>query len=171
MKAKAVERKSYAKVDGRYVPVKGRIVGFEPFDYTPENIAYVIGEIKKNLTPDLLSTKYREKNLTNPLHGHCYHATQALYYLMDTSNLQPMSGIDYEGETHWWLQDGNTIIDVTEEQYTSVGKLPPHNSGRKSKWYGWKQRPHMRTLNLITRIMKPNYTDLRVSYPQENHHG
>ena len=36
------------------------------------------------------------------LWNHCYHSTQALYYLMDTDKLVPMKG---KRETHWWLQD------------------------------------------------------------------
>ena len=90
---------------------------------------------------------------TNRFYGHCYHASQALYYLMDTTELVPMSGEDYRGEKHWWLQHNDNIYDCTAEQYYDKGKLPPYHNGKKSKWYGWKQRPQQISLDLIVRVL------------------
>jgi hypothetical protein len=109
--------------------------------------------IQTQLSPDLLTKKYREENVTNPMYGHCYHSTQALFYLLDTDKLVPMSGIDYRNDTHWWLQDGETIYDVTADQYYSVGQVPPYATGKKTTWYGWKQRPHQRSLNLMMKVL------------------
>ena len=81
--------------------------------------------------------------------------------LMDTDKLIPMSGIDYRNDTHWWLQDGETIYDVTADQYYSVGQKPPYDTGKRTQWYGWKQRPHQRSLNLIMKVldsMNDSYT-------------
>ena len=136
-----------------------RTLEFQPYRYSENNMALVMGLIARNLTPDLLTPKYREENLINPKYGHCYHSTQALFYLMDTDKLQPMSGIDYRGETHWWLQDKDNVYDLTAEQYFSVGKYPPYSVGKKSKWYGWKGRPHQRSLNLIVRVLGNRVTD------------
>ena len=139
--------------------IKTRTLTYEPYRYCEHRMALVMGLIRSKLTPDLLSTRYREENKTNPTYGHCYHSTQALFYLMDTDKLQPMSGIDYRGETHWWLQDGDNVYDLTAEQYLSVGKLPPYSVGKKSKWYGWKGRPHQRSLDLIVRVLGNRVTD------------
>ena len=137
-----------------------RKLSFEPYKYTEDNMNLVMGLIRNNLTPDLLSTRYRPENVTNSMYGHCYHSTQALYYLMDTDLLIPMSGIDYRDDYHWWLQDGDKIYDVTAEQYYSVGQQPPYKNGKKSKWYGWGQRPHQRSLDLIVRVLgKENVVD------------
>ena len=136
-----------------------RRLTFDPYRYSEANMSLVMGSIRKNLTPDLLSKKYREDNKTNLMFGHCYHSTQALYYLMDTYSLIPMSGTDYRDDIHWWLQDGDKIYDVTSEQYYSVGKLPPYENGKPSKWYGWKQRPHQRSLDLIVRVLGTSVTD------------
>jgi hypothetical protein len=87
------------------------------------------------------------------MYGHCYHASQALYYLMNTDLLQPMSANDYRQEKHWWLQNGERIYDVTEGQYYSVGKIPPHSQGKKSRWYGWKERPQQISLNLMIKVL------------------
>jgi len=72
---------------------------------------------------------------------------------MNTDQLVPMSGEDYRGEKHWWLQNGERIYDITAEQYYSVGKLPPYASGKKSKWYGWKQRPQQISLDLMVKVL------------------
>ena len=138
-----------------------RTLGFFPFSYEPAMIHAISKIIAEQLTPDLLTKKYREENATNPMFGHCYHSTQALFYLMDTDKLIPMSGIDYRNDTHWWLQDGETIYDVTADQYYSVGQKPPYDTGKRTQWYGWKQRPHQRSLNLIMKVldsMNDSYT-------------
>lgn len=137
-----------------------RILKFKPFHYSEYNMVLVMGLISKNLTPKLLSTRYREENENNPMYGHCYHATQALYYLMDTNCLIPMSGKDYRDDYHWWLQDGDKIYDVTAGQYYSVGKFPPYENGKRGRWYGYQQRPHQRSLDLMVRVLgKDNVTD------------
>lgn len=147
--AKIVERHRYK--DKKVFQT--RRLTFEPYRYSEANMALVMGLIRRNLTPDLLTPKYREENKTNPMYGHCYHSTQALFYLMDTDLLIPMAGIDYREDYHWWLQNDELIYDLTAEQYYSVDKLPPYHNGKKSKWYGWGQRPHQRSLDLIVRVL------------------
>jgi hypothetical protein len=142
-----------------------RTLGFSPFHYSELGLSLIIGTIRSKLSPDLLTPKYRPENLTNPTYGHCYHSTQSLFYLMDTDCLVPMSGIDYRGDTHWWLQDGERVYDVTAEQYYAVGKLPPYQVGKKTQWYGWKQRPHQRSLNLMMKVLE----SLNIRYTYETH--
>ena len=82
-------------------------------------------EVKQDqLTPELLSGR---KKVMYPgdvnkvkYYGHCYHASQALYYLMNTDQLKGYSAEDYRGEKHWWLQEGDQVFDVTSDQYHSV---------------------------------------------------
>ena len=134
--------------------IETRTLIFEPYPYSDINL--VISLLKLKLTPDLLShkkLKYRQDKLTNKYYGHCYHATQALYYLMDTDRLFSMKGKDYREETHWWLQDEDEIYDVTADQYYSVDKTPPYESGKKTNWYGWKQRPQQISLELMKRVL------------------
>ena len=132
-----------------------RTLSFDAYSYS--EIDLVIGLIQDNLTPDLLkgrkSLMYPSDVLTNKYYGHCYHSSQALHYLMDCDILIPMSGEDYRGEKHWWLQDGQQIYDCTAKQYLDKGKLPPYNTGKKSVWYGWKQRPQQVSLNLMKRVL------------------
>ena len=131
-----------------------RTLRFIPFYYSEEGAESMMKIIRTQLTPNLLTKKYRKENETNPMYGHCYHSTQALFYLLDPHNLIPMSGIDYRGDTHWWLYDDRGVIyDTTADQYYSVGQVPPHDIGKKTAWYGWKQRPHQRSLDLIMRVL------------------
>src|SRR6266542_1535998 len=77
-----------------------------------QRIDQVIEGIQKNLTPDLLKEKFRSGNVNNPFFGHCYHATEALYYLIRELELpesfrdfKPCRGTDANNVPHWWLQD------------------------------------------------------------------
>ena len=132
-----------------------RTLSFDAYPYS--EIDLVIGLIQDNLTSDLLkgrkSLMHRGDIKTNKYYGHCYHSSQALHYLMDCDTLIPMSGEDYRGEKHWWLQDGEKIYDCTAKQYLDKGKLPPYTVGKKTNWYGWKQRPQQVSLELMKRVL------------------
>ena len=148
---KSVERNRYND-EGEVF--QKRIITFNPYNY--DEIDSVIEKIQSNLSGDLLKgkrLKYADDVKLYQYYGHCYHSSQALYFMMDTDKLTPMSAIDWRDEKHWWLQDGNTIYDVTEDQYYSRSKVPPHSKGKKSVWYGWKQRPQQITLDLMVRVL------------------
>jgi len=147
---KTIDRHKYK---GNKIVGTRRLI-FEPYRFNELNMSLVMGLIQRNLTPDLLKhKKLMYKGDSNKYYGHCYHSTQALYYLIDTDDLVPMSGEDYRGEKHWWLQHGDNIYDCTAEQYLDKGKIPPYHGGKKSKWYGWKQRPQQISLDLMVRVL------------------
>ena len=160
-----LERHSYDKIDGEWVISKTAILTYERIPYNIPMVAAIQKKLYDVLTPDLVTHKYREENKTNPMYGHCYHTTQALYYLFDTDTLDPMMSGDWRGGTHWWLQDRETgvILDFTVDQYLSIEKEPPHHTGKVTGWYGWKGRPHMRTLKLIQRL-QPDATIQLISF-------
>ena len=163
---KIVERHKYDK----NTIIKTRRLTFNPYEYTEKNMCLVMGLVRKNLTPDLLKGRkklmYPEDMKTNPMYGHCYHASQALFYLMSTDELVAMSAEDYRGEKHWWLQNGERVYDITEGQYYSVSKFPPHDKGKKSKWYGWKQRPQQISLDLMVRVLGDRLIEDTVTVPE-----
>ena len=137
-----------------------RTLTFEPYPMT--EIESVMGLISSNLKPEMVTKKYREENAANPLFGHCYHSSQALFYLMDTNVLEQRTAVDYHDCSHWWLVDKTTekIYDITADQYYHVGQTPPYAKGVKKPWYGWRQRPHQRTLNLMIKVLgKENVLD------------
>ena len=131
--------------------------------YPMTEIESVMGLIASNLTPEMVTKKYREENATNPMFGHCYHSSQALFHLMDTNVLEQRTAVDYHDCSHWWLVDKTTekIYDITADQYYSVNQTPPYAAGKKKNWYGWQQRPHQRTLNLMIKVLgKENVLDI-----------
>ena len=48
---------------------------------------------------------------------------------------------------------GDNLFHLTNIPDNSVDQTPPYESGKKSKWYGWKQRPQQITLNLMKRVL------------------
>ena len=127
----------------------------------------LIKDIKEHLTPDLLKPRYREENKAgNPMYGHCYIATEALYYLIrsekydlydEYSGFKPRCGKEPNGDTHWWLQtrDGD-IIDPTKEQFDILKRPAPYYNSRFTAFMytGEADKPSNRTKELIGRIMK-----------------
>ena len=160
-----LERHSYAKIDGEWKITKTITLSYEKIPYTLSTVLALQKKLEEVLTPDLLTPKYREENETNPMYGHCYHTTQAVFYLLDSNTLDPMSAKDYRGDTHWWLKDRESgmVIDMTSDQYYSVGQEPPHHKGKVSKWYGFKSRVHKRSMTLIQKIQKDATMDTWVA--------
>lgn len=147
---KKVERHRY---DGDQI-FETRILEFDPWSL--DEIEEVLTLIQTELTVDLLKSKrlmYPADRGVNRFYGHCYHATQALCFLIDSDELVSYSGEDYRGEKHWWLQHDDTVYDCTAEQYWDVGKDPPYDVGKKTKWYGWKGRPQQVSLDLMVRVL------------------
>ena len=149
-----IDRHSYEKINGVWEIIKTVTLHYELIPYSLSSLSACSVKLEECLTPDILTPKYREENQNNPMYGHCYHTTQAMFYLLDTDTLDIMCGTDWRDDKHWWLRDRETgyEVDMTSDQYYSIGKEPPYNEGKISKWYGWKGRPHMRTFKLIQRL-------------------
>ena len=160
-----LERHSYKKIHDNWEITKTVKLYYERVPYSLSSLSVCSKKLEDCLTPDLVTKKYREENQNNPMYGHCYHTTQAMFYLLDTDTLDIMSGIDWRGDKHWWLRDRITgyEVDMTVDQYYSIDKQPPYDAGKISKWYGWKHRPHMRTLKLIMRL-QPDIATLQTDY-------
>ena len=77
---KTVERHKYS---GNEI-IETRRITFKPFPYNERYIGLVMGLIERNLSPELLKGRkkliYPDDVNTNKWYGHCYHATQALFY-------------------------------------------------------------------------------------------
>lgn len=93
-----------------------------------ENVEYdnLIKKIQSVLTKDLLKGMWN-KDFDNPLAGHCYAATEALYWMIGgpesdwktyvLSHLSWPEGLD-KGETHWFLRNNKgEILDPTAGQF------------------------------------------------------
>jgi len=124
---------------------------------TVPTVPKLIAAIANCLHPKLLKPEYRQTNANNPMYGHCYVATEALYCLMNkfslTDTFKPFQAKDENNVSHWWLQsqDG-VIIDITASQYTSVGKTPPYSNG-KSRSFMYPS-PSKRSRNVMEAVLK-----------------
>ena len=79
----------------------------------------LVGKVQGALTDDLRHAPW--KGNPNPLAGHCYVASEALYHLMGgkAAGLHPMF-IRHEGQPHWFLKhESGKIIDPTADQFAT----------------------------------------------------
>lgn len=107
-----------------------------------------VKKIQAVLTPDLLKPEWRAKwSPTNPLYGHCYAASEALYHLLGGKEA---GWVPVYARHHWWLENRNTgtRLDPTVEQYK--GKAPPYKHGVR-KGFLTKQ-PSKRAQIIIDRV-------------------
>ena|SRR5271157_92648 len=81
----------------------------------------LINKIINNLSDDLLKSKYRHIENKNKFTGHCYVATEALYYLMSEEDriIFKPAILKVNNDTHWFLKNKLTgeIIDITKNQF------------------------------------------------------
>lgn len=73
--------------------------------------------VVRALTDDLRRAPW--KGHPNPLAGHCYVASEAMYHLMGgkDSGLTPQF-INHEGSPHWFLKsDSGIVYDLTAGQF------------------------------------------------------
>jgi hypothetical protein len=121
-------------------------------EYNEENLELFSKLIKNNLTSDLISKKWKTRNFLNPTFGHCHTAAGCLYKIFGTKAVKMYRGFD--GEIyHWWVVDHTgKLIDLTSEQYTSIGKTPPYDKGEKAGLLGFEYKK--RVLKLYERVMK-----------------
>ena len=140
------------------------VLEFERHQYTPYQINKVSKLIRSNLTHDLLSEEIKNKypnnhpRWKNPFFGFCVPATFVLLYLIDTNNLEPMRGVDTEGEGHWWLRDklSPKIYDLTFDQFENCKKRQSvYKTGIPSGYFGSGEMPDSKFFSLIQKI-QPN---------------
>jgi hypothetical protein len=90
--------------------------------------------------------------MLNPTFGHCHNAAGCLYKIFGHENMHMYRALDTEGIWHWWVIDKeNKRIDLTSEQYTSLGKNPPYAEGQKASMLGFEYRK--RVQKLYDRVM------------------
>jgi hypothetical protein len=150
-----VDHSKYTKVDGEYIKWAAWVLEYKQYSY-PDDLEMVSNKIVGHLELKFCPPKYRKLNLGNPLFGHCYHATQAMYFFFKDANLRTMSAkCQGPAEQHWWLQDDDTIIDITSGQYDAFDFDPPYEKGKETKWYGWRNRPHRKSQDLM-KLVQPS---------------
>lgn len=120
-------------------------------EYNEQNLKIISDIIKQNLKSDLIPKKWKTKNFLNPTYGHCHNVAGCLYKIFGSKEISMYRG--YDGEIyHWWVVDkAGKLIDLTSEQYTSIGKIPPYDKGEKSGLLGFEYKK--RVMKLYERVM------------------
>lgn len=122
----------------------------ESFEVEP-SLESIIEKIHGGLSQDLLKPEYRGRS--SNLFGHCYVATEALYYLWGRDRGYQPYNVRHEGSPHWFLKNEETgdIVDPTAEQFETP---VPYEKGRRNLGFyvqlGFK--PSKRTQILLNRI-------------------
>lgn len=83
-----------------------------------------------NLTPDLVKDEFKFLQRKSLLGGHCYVASEAMYYLLGARNSEYMpASIVHEGVKHYYLKHRVTgaALDLTAAQFATP---VPYEKGR-----------------------------------------
>ena len=79
---------------------------------------HFVHETLRKLGPSLLKEPYKSKwTKQNPTYGYCYIVSEALYHY-GKQGLRPCCLSLGGGCTHWFLKDGDTILDYTAAQFS-----------------------------------------------------
>ncbi len=107
----------------------------------------LVRRVRGGLTDDLRKAEYQGN--PNPMAGHCYVASEALYHMLGgkREGWKPMT-IRHEGSPHWFLQhEDGAIIDATADQF----KTPvPYEDARGCGFL--TRQPSERTQWLLQRL-------------------
>lgn len=107
----------------------------------------LVGKVRSVLTDDLRKAPY--KGSCNPMTGHCYVASEALYHALGGKEAGwTPHNITHEGSPHWFLKhkDG-AIIDPTADQF----KTPVPYEKARGKGFLTRQ-PSKRAQEVLRRI-------------------
>jgi hypothetical protein len=103
-----------------------------------------------SLSPELVLPQFRKLQENHPLGGHCYVASEAIYYLLGgrKSGYMPAS-ITHEGVKHFYLKHRETgsTLDLTGGQFRTP---PDYKQGRGSAYR--QSQPSKRAAIVIARV-------------------
>lgn len=116
------------------------------FESKEEDTGTLMDLVVSQLTDDLRKAPYRGD--PNPLTGHCYVASEALYHLLGSDEWKPCN-ISHEGSPHWYLTNRRTgeVLDPTAGQFQTP---VPYERG-KGKGFLTKE-PSKRAQELLKRL-------------------
>lgn len=136
-----------------------------------ETAGVLMGKIVQHLTPDLLKDGYEQGENDHPQTGHCYVASEALYWLLggpETDALTPVVG-DIRDETHWAIRlnrpyNSDDYLDPTEGQFGGLTQ-EQHESMRGTGFLS--REPSKRCRKLLSRVRE----DIAPTWQPVGHEG
>ena len=85
--------------------------------------------------------------------GHCHTASACLQKVFGTENIKLYRALDEEDIWHWWCVDKNEkVIDLTADQYYTLGRILPYDKGEKASMLGWSYKN--RVFDLLKKVEK-----------------
>lgn len=104
-------------------------------------------DIVRHLSDDLRKPEYQGH--PNILHGQCYVASEAYYWLSSNRHMLIPTYIKHEDTTHWYLgvQYIGGVIDLTARQFDSI---VPYDKGTRCGFL--TRQPSKRAQILIQRV-------------------
>lgn len=111
----------------------------------------LIKKIQRVLTPDLLQPQWRGN--PNPLAGHCYAASEALFHMIGGSAAGAKAhSAPCRGGVHWWIEQNGKKLDATAGQFDPATLKEVYAQGR-GRGFLTKQ-PSKRAQVIIDRVEK-----------------
>ena len=92
--------------------------------------------VRNELINTLLKKEYKDRKVNHKYYGHCFHATYALYGLLEgkKNGYKIRKAIDELGVIHYWLESPKgEIIDPTREQYTDLDRKLPYKNKKDNR--------------------------------------
>jgi len=122
-----------------------------------------LAQVQDQLTDDLRKPRYQGN--VNPMAGHCYVASEAMYHLLGgvRSGYTPQQ-INHEGESHWYLRHKETgkILDPTANQFETP---VPYEKGRGKGFL--TAHPSVRARTVIAGITKKHGPQVKKAEPED----
>ncbi|MAD08817.1 MAG: hypothetical protein CMP86_15575 [Gammaproteobacteria bacterium] len=108
-------------------------------DYTPENVEFLINEIREKLP--------LEKDNSVP-------SIFVLQYFLRTDNLVSLRGLDSTGNKHYWLMDRvtGTKLDPSANRYPPHELTKIYGSGKIAGYHGSQGKPAARFFDLMEQV-------------------
>ncbi len=117
---------------------------------SPATIERLGAAVLASLSPELVLPQFRKLQENHPLGGHCYVASEAIYYLLGgrESGYMPAS-VTHEGVKHFYLKHRETgsTLDLTSGQFRTP---PDYKQGRGSAYR--QSEPSKRAAIVIARV-------------------
>ena len=121
-------------------------------DEAEELMGKIVSRLSLGIDRDLLKPAYR--NNPNPVAGHCYVASEALYYLLGSRDWVPCN-VNHEGSPHWYLKNKRTgkFLDPTAGQFlTPVPYSMEHGKGFCTDKISKRAMELLKRLNMNPRV-------------------
>jgi len=110
----------------------------------------VCQQVTNNLSDDLRRSPW--KGSENPVAGHCYVASEALWHLIARDEGYSPFQMQWESSSHWFLMDGTgRVLDITVDQFD---QRPDYELGTKRGFL--TSYPSKRARILMDRVLSLN---------------